>query len=320
MHPHIIVMGMQGGIGLFYFKKFISYIDCFENGDKVGNAGYVKVIIEDKQCTLDIHIKGWRQADNLCIPIRTPQGAVLGEIQITKGAGSYSASYSADNLDGRGTPAEKIHGLHFPITEDCYCRTVWETEDGAEKGERGKRREPIESGFIERDVIEKEDFKTEKGSPKDRIRRPDGIRAAEQERQEDKEIPPHRSNKTPLHTLYTDKWQQLCHTYQKIHPFREEDEFISIEPKDFVIMRQEYQQLVNNSFLLHGFYNYRHIILGRKQGNSQYYIGVPGTYYEREKMVAVMFGFEGFEPSGKETIGDRVEQGTYGYYMKKVNI
>ena len=80
---------------------------------------------------------------------------------------------------------------------------------------------------------------------------------------------------------------------------------------------KEYQRLVHNSFLLHGYYNYRHLILGRiRQKDAwQYYIGVPGNFYDREKMVAEMFGFEAFEGE-KES----ASPGDYGYYMKRVEI
>lgn len=128
--------------------------------------------------------------------------------------------------------------------------------------------------------------------------------------------------------VYDDKWTQLCHSYKQIHPFGE-DTYISLAPKDFVILRKEYQHLVNNSFLLHGYYNYRHIILGRMNltGQETYYLGVPGTYYDREKMVAVMFGFESFEMSNggkRQEEGKRpdesIEPGTFGYYLRKVEI
>lgn len=114
-----------------------------------------------------------------------------------------------------------------------------------------------------------------------------------------------------------DKWQQLLKNFPKVHPFGDAREFITIEPKDFIILQSSYQRLVNNSFLLHGFYNYRHMILGFCSGldrESGCYLGVPGTFYEREKMVAIMFGFEGFECIGP------VEDGKFGYYMRKVEI
>ena len=118
-------------------------------------------------------------------------------------------------------------------------------------------------------------------------------------------------------TFYEDKWEQLQHMYPKVHPFGDERMFLSITPGDFVILGREYQKLVHNSFLLHGYYNYRHVILGRypdEEGES-YYLGVPGVYYEREKMAAEMFGFEAFE--GKR---EPAQQGDFGYYMKRVRI
>lgn len=84
-----------------------------------------------------------------------------------------------------------------------------------------------------------------------------------------------------------------------------------------MILASEHQKMVHNSFLLHGYYNYRHIILGKfKTGDEdRYYLGVPGVYYDREKMAAEMFGFEAFE--GKQT---PAEPGSFGYYMKSVRI
>ena len=119
--------------------------------------------------------------------------------------------------------------------------------------------------------------------------------------------------------LIPDKWEQLKKQYEVMHPFGDEREFISIRPVDFVIMTQQYQKLVHNSFLLHGYFNYRHLILGRDtgpwgDGGICFYLGVPGVFYEREKMVAIMFGFEGFETEGP------VEDGKFGYYLRKVEI
>lgn len=125
--------------------------------------------------------------------------------------------------------------------------------------------------------------------------------------------------------LYEDKWQQLCSTYPVCHPFGDAEEYIAIAPKDFVILRKEYQNLVSNSFLLHSFYNYHHVILGKMEKNDDiYYIGAPGNYFDRDRKVAVMFGFEGFarsepdKPQSNENSG--VMCGDFGYYMKKVEI
>lgn len=169
--------------------------------------------------------------------------------------------------------------------------------------------------------------------------------------------------------ILNDKWEQLRQMYPVVHPYEDEREYISIQPKDFVVMTGDYQHLANNSFLLHGFYNYRHIVLGReprnetagnadmvaagrggadkRRGNEKegkekagkgktvneraasggiadveerkdyedFYLGVPGVYYEREKMVALMFGFEAFE-----CCGGKAEPGKFGYYLRRVKI
>lgn len=112
--------------------------------------------------------------------------------------------------------------------------------------------------------------------------------------------------------LYENKWEQLLSTYEQIHPYGDNRVYVKLEPKDFIVLRENYQHLVNNSFLLHGFYNYRYLILGKE---GDFYLGVPGVFYEREKMVALMFGFEAFECEGGEA-----EEGKFGYYLRKVEL
>lgn len=151
-------------------------------------------------------------------------------------------------------------------------------------------------------VIDTEaDTAEESGADKDTIEGaglPEGVKLAEAE-------------------LKPDKWEQLKKTYPVVHPIREDEEYLKIAPKDFVIFTQKYQELVHNSFLLHGYYNYKHLILGRKEkgGKTVYYLGVPGTFHEREKTVAVMFGFEAFD--GKR---EPAENGDFGYYLKRVEL
>lgn len=117
--------------------------------------------------------------------------------------------------------------------------------------------------------------------------------------------------------LSGDKWEQLNKQYPHIHPFGDAREYLSITPRDFVILSRKYQELVQNSFLLHGYYNYGHVILTRikEKSGERFYLGVPGVYYTREKQAALMFGFEGFEAGTEQAV-----DGGFGYYMKQVDI
>lgn len=117
--------------------------------------------------------------------------------------------------------------------------------------------------------------------------------------------------------LLENKWVQLWAIYPHIKPFNDEREYISIGPSDFVLFPEASYKMVNNSFLLHGFYNYNHLLLARveKRGEAMYYIGVPGNFYEKEKQVAIMFGFESFECAEEPA-----QAGDFGYYMMRTGL
>lgn len=128
--------------------------------------------------------------------------------------------------------------------------------------------------------------------------------------------PKKAATENTLHMKDT-KWEQLSSIYPHIHPFRDAREFLSVGPEDFVVLRERCYQMTHNSFLLHGYYNYRHLLLMRQDTPEQvkYYIGVPGNFYEREKQVARMFGFESFEGTREPAW-----EGDFGYYLISVEL
>ncbi len=85
---------------------------------------------------------------------------------------------------------------------------------------------------------------------------------------------------------------------------------VRMEPKDLGLLPIEFWYLANNSFLLHGYYCYRHLLFMKmmQQGEVQYGIGVPGNDNEQEKFMANMFGFTYFKPVRTE------ERKEFGYW------
>ncbi len=83
---------------------------------------------------------------------------------------------------------------------------------------------------------------------------------------------------------------------------------------------KELGELYYNSFLLHGFYQYRYVILGKN------FIGVPDHFYEREAIAARMMGFPYFVEAefvenceiGGQTRSELPKQGSFGYYLRKL--
>ena len=116
-------------------------------------------------------------------------------------------------------------------------------------------------------------------------------------------------------------WQELRKSYPKIQPCDYESgcEILTIRPQDIGRLPRESWVYGNNSFLLHGYYNFRYIILfrlGNKDGRARYLIGVPGHYYSSEKYMASMFGFPNFVLSKKQPPND----GRFGYWYTDIRV
>ena len=83
--------------------------------------------------------------------------------------------------------------------------------------------------------------------------------------------------------------------------------------------RKEWK-LANNHFLLHGYYNYHHLVSFEKEGKC--WIGVPGLYFSGEQRAAGAFGFNQFmKPSDGELDLEEYEiedEEHFGYWCRPV--
>ena len=115
-------------------------------------------------------------------------------------------------------------------------------------------------------------------------------------------------------------WDRLRVTYPKVTAFECADgcEILVIKPQDIGLLPRENWVYGNNSFLLHGYYNYRYLILARlgKPGErGRYILGVPGHYGNNEKYMAAMFGFDRFVRSTRQPPRDS----RFGYWYTDLN-
>lgn len=92
-------------------------------------------------------------------------------------------------------------------------------------------------------------------------------------------------------------------------------ECVKINPNDIGLLNMDNWRLGVNSFLTHGFYSYKYLMLGRvlfdEEKTNGYILGVPGEYSAKEKYLAGIFGFDRFIPA-KET---RIKTGSFGYWV-----
>ncbi len=277
---------------MFFGGKRIEYLALYEGGEKKGAAGFARIQTEGEKVRFSLQIKTERHLSGKFPLYLVISGEKLlwTALELVEGTGKYERLFAGCNggffANNKKVLVEEIENVYLEISDEILVGTGqgWRKEEEyvrkADIEKNNTAKEKIERGYQEKINVEKVNVEMQ---------------------------------------VLPDKWEQLKKQYKNVHPFGDERTFIGIELSDFVILREEYQKLVHNSFLLHGFYNYRHLILGRdcRIGDGRkkgFYLGVPGTFYEREKMVAVMFGFEGFECDGP------VEIGKFGYYMRRVEI
>ena len=149
---------------------------------------------------------------------------------------------------------------------------------------------------------------------------PDHQEAFQPGSQNQKQPQPDSSKESPKEDPAETLWDRLRVTYPKVTAFECADgcEILVIKPQDIGLLPRENWVYGNNSFLLHGYYNYRYLILARlgKSGErGRYILGVPGHYGNNEKYMAAMFGFERFVRSTRQPPRDS----RFGYWYTDLN-
>lgn len=93
-----------------------------------------------------------------------------------------------------------------------------------------------------------------------------------------------------------------------------------IQRRDLARLPRREWKLANNNFLLHGFYNYHHLLWIEEDGDL--YIGVPGVNHAREVQAANAFGFTEFrtmENKGIElTEDEKNPREDFGYFCRRI--
>jgi len=316
------------------YDRQIRYLDYMENGLRTQGAGFVKLERQDNVCSISLQVSGLYRKDRFSRPLLLldEQGErELCKLQFADGGIKlYLDRLDCNNLDGHGLRYEQLRGFRIPISEGKEIRCILEkcvrrleksltvkqeeqfVETENERSETMQEMRQTETSQIEvpqtemqtelarKPMISSDFIPLQELAPKVEISRIDS-----------------REEVAEVTAMKDDKWEQLWEIYPHKCPFSDEREYLALGPGDFVVLSERNFKLVNNSFLLHGYYNHHHLILTRirERNRTCYYIGVPGNFYEREKRTAVMFGFKSFECAVEPA-----EEGDFGYYMIPVEL
>ena len=296
-----------------FYDRQVRYFDDMVNGEKRGNGGFVKIEVRDRICNITLCVKGLGKEDCREVSVyleasdRMSRLCILG---LQGGCGTKQfVGLNAENIGDTGIAYSQLQAIKILLSTEREFYAFFAKKGGQASCEGSEliasqlqvTRETNVPTSIEETLI------VEKVVAKEAIVEETVEGEAEIQTSLDKKAMP----------LKETKWKQLWEIYPRISPFQDGRKYLSVGPGDFVILPEKYFAMVNNSFLLHGYYNYHHLVLKRMeaQGQIKYYIGVPGNYYDREKQVAVMFGFEGFEG-----MQEPAKTGDFGYYFKTIEL
>ena len=143
----------------------------------------------------------------------------------------------------------------------------------------------------------------------------------EDKQEEDKQEREEHQRKLQIRTGGEDRghqidqeWEQIRSSCHKVEDCRELGEVYRVNKGNFAVLPESMKHILQNSFLVHGLMNYGYLLLFRVDEKvRQFGVGVPGVYYEKEKLVAEMFGFPQFWCDGKS------DNGKFGYYLRIVS-
>ena len=273
------------------YRRFVSYMYLYENNVKSMNAGFLKVESRQGRCRLNLSLKNVYSGTGRCqafLFMRTEQelrGVYLGDVQIKNHGSEWSFRTDTEDIAGSGYGLEQMSGMIIRTEGEKFYGTRWD------QGELDIHRFVTEWEIQDREDVEEV--------------------AVAEIATEEKEL--EKVEDVDMRSQHFDKIMNQC---PGMYPFDDDgiESCVRLEPQDIGMMPLDCWAYGSNSFLLHGYYSYRHLILARMKADGNhamgYILGVPGTQHSRDAFMANMFGFREFKPIRSTEEGP----GNFGYW------
>lgn len=374
------------------YKRFISYLYTYVEGEKGVNVGYIRCEQRQGICrfTLNLQdrqgIEGGRYKVYLykADPDGTPIGYYLDEMVISKNCGELRKQTPSDNVWNTDNRIEDFDGVIAVYDKEHVYASQWNDEpiqprlfltysdwknkketdspstasahvreseglafhiaglSGRQEQNREKEREaapeeevqeqmhplPLSEEYaqelteapeasLSRNIAEK--LWEQAAAPKEVVSNSmEEYTSLENQMPEQAEEAPSEKEKkkTGRRVEISELTIRLMEKSPKLPDFDNHEIYdcVRIEPNDIGLLEMENWRLGVNSFLTHGYYNYKYLMLGKlrfQDGAVKAVLGVPGVFDNKEQYIAKIFGFEVFVPV-KHT---NVKTGNFGYWI-----
>lgn len=294
-------------------QRFVTYIYAYENNNKNQNVGFAKVDIRGDYCQVEIHLKRTGYTNVKCpvyLFVRENEvivGVEIGEIALVNGCGDFVRQLNCNGVGETPYCMKDMKGILIFLDDTVMFASQW--DERAIYRDNFKPYEETKEIPVEQAAVAEE---PEESGQSEKLQ-VESVQAQQSGEQQSEELQPEAQRSGDM---WMDLWEKLNGMYGAKNLFENMPEIsgIHMELKDLRELPKKYWYLGSNSFLLHGFFNYRHLLLGKMENESgrKWFIGVPGIYQNQEKVLAAVFGFPEFRQE-KDT---GVKTGQFGYWYR----
>lgn len=280
---------------------------AYENRIKGRNVGFVKVECRKDTCALEIHIRNLGRFSGKCrtylLMDENVIGVELGTMIISYGQGQAIYYFDRNDIEQSGYRLEQVKAVRVECGSQKFLASCWSEEAGNwiaqdisafMKSENMQADNVVSNG---EEQIQKNN--AQMGMPHNSVYNP--ARANQQE-----------SNAQFNPGYYNSESGNLSQLENTASQFPQ-SQIDRIDLADIRRLFPTKQYYANNSFVIHGFMNYSHLIV--KTEDNKKYLGVPGIYEKPEEMMAKLFGFTEFVD--EKTHSESQTEGAFGYWLSQ---
>lgn len=304
-------------------QRFVSYLYLYENEEKAGNVGFAKIELRGEDCRIEVHLRG-TFTNNLSCKIylftnqqNFIQGTCIGTMKLLNGAGNFGKRVSSERIGTSGKKFAEMDGLLILCEDERIFATRWKEGEEVPIGLRT---------FQEETAVPQPSSESEAQSVEEKKEEPE-VQPAQEKKEEPEENQTIHVAEVPMRNLFpelewSEQWEKMLEEHPISHPFeKEEITCVRIELKDLRELPKRYWYLGNNSFLLHGFFNYHYLVVGKREedGVEKWFLGVPGVYQHQERVMAAIFGFQEFLPEAGHQEGRGEPINRFGYWCRQMD-
>lgn len=271
-------------------ERFITYMYAYENRTKGRNVGFVKVECRKDTCALEIHIRNLGRFSGKCrtylLMDENIIGVELGNMIISYGQGQAIYYFDRNNIEQSGYRLEQVKAVRVECGNQEFLASCWSEEAG---------------NWIAQDISA---FTKGENMQADEV-----VSNGEEQIQKNNVQMGMTQFNSGHYNLESGNLSQLENTANQAP----QPQIDRIDLADIRRLFPTKQYYANNSFVIHGFMNYKHLIVKTEGGKK--YLGVPGVYEKPEEMMAKLFGFTEFVD--EKTHSESQSEGAFGYWLSQ---